>query len=36
MKFRYYITDLLDGCVLGTDSEIIAKELAEMDARNRA
>ena len=28
MKFRYYITDLFDGVVKGTDDEVVAKNYA--------
>ena len=29
MKFRFYITDLLEGTVVGTDDEAVAKNFAD-------
>lgn len=29
MKFRFYITDLLEGKVVGTDDEAVAKNFAD-------
>ena len=31
MKFRFYITDLIDGSVKGTDSEAVVAELRESE-----
>lgn len=28
MKFRFYITDLMDGCIKGTNDEAIARSCA--------
>ena len=30
-KFRYVITDLFNGCVVGTDDEDVAKSLSNFD-----
>ena len=31
MKFRYYITNTLEGCINGTNNEVKAEELAECE-----
>jgi hypothetical protein len=31
MKFKYYITNLFDGCVQGTDDDDVAADLAECE-----
>lgn len=30
-KFRYYVTDLFEGCVKGTDDRVVAMQFAESD-----